>query len=61
LETHILLHVLVDSSAKKKKKNCRFAAGKGTAVVVDIGDDLTTVTPISDGFVLRKGRKSFTV
>ncbi|PLW39802.1 hypothetical protein PCASD_10724 [Puccinia coronata f. sp. avenae] len=36
-----------------------FAAGKGTAVVVDIGDDLTTVTPISDGFVLRKGiRKS---
>ena len=32
-----------------------FAAGKGTAVVVDIGDDLTTVTPICDGFVLRKG------
>jgi len=36
-----------------------FAAGKGTAVVVDIGDELTTVTPICDGFVLRKGiRKS---
>ncbi|POW08026.1 hypothetical protein PSTT_07819 [Puccinia striiformis] len=32
-----------------------FAAGKGTALVVDIGDELTTVTPICDGFVLRKG------
>lgn len=32
-----------------------FASGKGSALVVDIGEDLTTVTPICDGFVLRKG------
>ncbi|MBW0509451.1 hypothetical protein O181_049166 [Austropuccinia psidii MF-1] len=32
-----------------------FASGKGSALVVDIGDELTTVTPICDGFVLRKG------
>ncbi|CAH7689432.1 actin family [Phakopsora pachyrhizi] len=34
---------------------CAFASGKGTALVVDIGEELTTVTPVSDGFVLRKG------
>lgn len=33
----------------------RFAAGKGSALIVDIGDELTTVTPVYDGFVLRKG------
>ncbi|GAA5820366.1 hypothetical protein JCM11251_005594 [Rhodosporidiobolus azoricus] len=31
-----------------------FAAGKGSALIVDIGDELATVTPIYDGFVLRK-------
>ncbi|TNY18285.1 actin family [Rhodotorula diobovata] len=31
-----------------------FAAGKGSALIVDIGDELTTVTPVYDGFVLRK-------
>ncbi|KAK4054587.1 NuA4 histone acetyltransferase subunit [Microbotryomycetes sp. JL201] len=31
-----------------------FATGKGSAVIVDIGDELTTVTPVYDGFVLRK-------
>ncbi|EGG06861.1 uncharacterized protein MELLADRAFT_48318 [Melampsora larici-populina 98AG31] len=34
---------------------CAFAAGKGSALVVDIGEELTTVTPVCDGFVLRKG------
>jgi actin-related protein len=33
----------------------RFAAGKGTALVVDIGKDMASVTPVVDGFVLRKG------
>lgn len=33
----------------------RFAAGKGSALIVDVGDELTTVTPVYDGFVLRKG------
>jgi actin-related protein len=33
----------------------RFAAGKGTALVVDIGKDTASVTPVVDGFVLRKG------
>ncbi|KAK4051073.1 NuA4 histone acetyltransferase subunit [Microbotryomycetes sp. JL221] len=31
-----------------------FAAGKGSAVIVDVGHELTTVTPVYDGFVLRK-------
>ncbi|BGP16247.1 hypothetical protein JCM10213_007688 [Rhodosporidiobolus nylandii] len=31
-----------------------FAAGKGSALIVDIGEELATVTPIYDGFVLRK-------
>ncbi|GAA5856974.1 hypothetical protein JCM9279_000519 [Rhodotorula babjevae] len=31
-----------------------FAAGKGSALIVDIGDELTTITPVYDGFVLRK-------
>lgn len=46
---------------KKLKMLVRFAAGKGTAVVVDMGDDVTTVTPICDGFVLRKGTPSLFV
>ncbi|GAA93379.1 uncharacterized protein L969DRAFT_19049 [Mixia osmundae IAM 14324] len=31
-----------------------FSAGKGTALIVDIGQELATVTPVFDGFVLRK-------
>ncbi|GAA5985790.1 hypothetical protein JCM11641_006207 [Rhodosporidiobolus odoratus] len=31
-----------------------FAAGKGSALIIDIGEELATVTPIYDGFVLRK-------
>ncbi|GAA5965870.1 hypothetical protein JCM8115_000728, partial [Rhodotorula mucilaginosa] len=31
-----------------------FAAGKGSALVIDIGDELTSITPVYDGFVLRK-------
>jgi len=38
-----------------------FAAGKGTALVVDIGKDTASVTPIVDGFVLRKGMQRSTV
>ena len=33
----------------------RFAAGKGTALVIDIGKSVASVVPVSDGFVLRKG------
>ncbi|KAI5120908.1 hypothetical protein M0805_002888 [Coniferiporia weirii] len=32
-----------------------FAAGKGTALVIDIGHSEASVTPVVDGFVLRKG------
>ncbi|EKM80508.1 hypothetical protein AGABI1DRAFT_113677 [Agaricus bisporus var. burnettii JB137-S8] len=32
-----------------------FAAGKGTAFVVDVGQAMASVTPVVDGFVLRKG------
>lgn len=33
----------------------RFASGKGSALVVDIGQSQASVTPVVDGFVLRKG------
>lgn len=33
----------------------RFAAGKGSALVIDIGNQVASVTPVVDGFVLRKG------
>lgn len=33
----------------------RFASGKGSALVLDVGEELTSVVPIYDGFVLRKG------
>lgn len=33
----------------------RFAAGKGSALVIDIGQSMASVTPVVDGFVLRKG------
>ncbi|GJE84617.1 actin-related protein [Phanerochaete sordida] len=32
-----------------------FAAGKGSALVIDVGQSTASVTPIVDGFVLRKG------
>lgn len=32
-----------------------FAAGKGTALLIDIGKDTASVIPVVDGFVLRKG------
>ncbi|KAF9563682.1 actin-related protein Arp4p [Agrocybe pediades] len=32
-----------------------FAAGKGTALVIDVGSTMASVTPVVDGFVLRKG------
>lgn len=35
-----------------------FAAGKGTALVIDIGQNVASVTPVVDGFVLRKGNAS---
>lgn len=33
----------------------RFAAGKGSALVIDVGQSCASVTPVVDGFVLRKG------
>ena len=35
-----------------------FAAGKGSALVIDIGQSTASVTPVVDGFVLRKGAYS---
>ncbi|THV03307.1 actin-related protein Arp4p [Dendrothele bispora CBS 962.96] len=32
-----------------------FAAGKGSALVIDIGQSMASVVPVVDGFVLRKG------
>ncbi|KAJ8086375.1 NuA4 histone acetyltransferase subunit [Marasmius tenuissimus] len=32
-----------------------FAAGKGTALVIDVGQSVSSVIPVVDGFVLRKG------
>ncbi|KAJ7068089.1 actin family [Mycena amicta] len=32
-----------------------FAAGKGSALVIDVGHKMASITPIVDGFVLRKG------
>jgi hypothetical protein len=32
-----------------------FAAGKGSALVIDVGSNMASVAPIVDGFVLRKG------
>ncbi|KAF5388200.1 hypothetical protein D9615_000199 [Tricholomella constricta] len=32
-----------------------FAAGRGTALVIDVGKTMASVTPVVDGFVLRKG------
>ena len=36
-----------------------FAAGKGSALVIDIGQSTASVTPVVDGFVLRKGEDDF--
>lgn len=35
----------------------RFAAGRGTALVVDVGSHHASVVPVVDGFVLRKGKE----
>ena len=32
-----------------------FSVGKGTSLVLDIGEDVSSCTPIYDGFVIRKG------
>ena len=34
----------------------RFAGGKPNALVIDIGANITSVTPIHDGYVLKKGK-----
>lgn len=33
----------------------RFSSGKPNALVIDVGANTTSVTPIWDGFVLKKG------
>src|SRR6267154_2783038 len=40
---------------KTPLKKCSFAAGKGSALVIDIGQTMASITPVVDGFVLRKG------
>lgn len=37
-----------------------FASGRGTALVVDVGQDSSSVIPIYDGFVLKKGQLAIT-
>jgi actin-like protein 6B len=32
-----------------------FASGRGTALVVDVGHDLCSITPVYEGYVLRAG------
>lgn len=32
-----------------------FAAGKGTALIVDVGSDLVSVVPVCDGYAIRSG------
>lgn len=32
-----------------------FSVGKGTAMVLDVGEDVSSCMPIYDGFVIRKG------
>ncbi|KAG6890934.1 hypothetical protein C0995_000891 [Termitomyces sp. Mi166 len=34
-----------------------FSAGRGTALVIDVGKTMASVTPVVDGFVLRKGTR----
>lgn len=36
----------------------RFSAGKPNALVIDVGANTTSVTPIYDGFVLKKGEST---
>ena len=36
----------------------RFAAGKGSALVIDVGQTMASITPVVDGFVLRKGESN---
>lgn len=47
---------LLDPSVRAKAwPMLSFSAGKGTALVVDVGEETTSVIPVHDGFVLRKG------
>lgn len=36
-----------------------FALGKGTSIVLDVGEDVTSCMPIYDGFVIRKGKQKY--
>lgn len=33
----------------------RFSAGKSTALIVDIGQDLVSVVPVCEGYAIRAG------
>lgn len=35
-----------------------FSVGKGTSLILDVGEDVTSCMPIYDGFVIRKGRST---
>jgi actin-related protein 4 len=35
-----------------------FSVGKGTAMVLDVGEEVSSCMPIYDGFVIRKGEYS---
>jgi actin-related protein 4 len=37
----------------------RFASGKGSALILDVGEDVTSIVPIYDGFVMRKGKRFY--
>lgn len=36
-----------------------FSVGKGTAMVLDVGEEVSSCMPIYDGFVIRKGARMF--
>jgi hypothetical protein len=37
----------------------RFSAGKSTALIVDIGQDLVSVVPVCEGYAIRAGESEF--
>lgn len=56
---HVCVSRIVPGGRGGTDGECRFASGKGSALVIDVGEELTSVVPIYDGFVLRKGQSTY--
>ena len=41
--------------SKKKAVSSCFANGRSTGLVLDVGGEITTATPVHDGYALKKG------